>query len=255
MSATKTDAFILKTRDYRDTSILAHFYTREFGKIHGIIKGVRDARGRYGSTLEPFSLNEILFYRRRRGASDLHQVTSVELIELFGDIRQDMSRLSTACYLIELLDEIVEPEEPSMVTFDLLKDSLTFLSRGHSPKRCARIFESKLLLELGLLPELKECVVCRKVPEEAFFSANLGGIHCRGCSSGARTASNEGSVFLSQGALKFLDHVLRSPTDELYGVKVSQEVGQEIERALRRFIDAHLQKKLQTVIFMDKMGQ
>ena len=54
MSATKDQAFVLKTQDYRDTSLLVYFYSRSHGKIHGIIKGVRDARYRYGSTVEPF---------------------------------------------------------------------------------------------------------------------------------------------------------------------------------------------------------
>ena len=67
MSATKTQAFVLKTKPYRDTSLLAYFYTKDFGKINGIVKGIRDTRARFGGMLEPFSLNEILFYRKRRG--------------------------------------------------------------------------------------------------------------------------------------------------------------------------------------------
>ena len=67
MSATKTLAFTLKTQDYRDTSLLGYFYTRDHGKVRGIVKGIRDTRARFGSTLEPFSLNEILFYKRRKG--------------------------------------------------------------------------------------------------------------------------------------------------------------------------------------------
>ncbi len=65
MSAIKTQAFILKTQVYRDTSLLGDFYTRDHGRIKGVIKGIRDTRARFGSTLEPFSLNEILFYKKK----------------------------------------------------------------------------------------------------------------------------------------------------------------------------------------------
>src|SRR3989338_6070513 len=98
MAAQITQAFVLRTQDYRDTSLLATFYTRDFGKVKAIVKGVRDARYRYGSTLEPFSLNENTVYQRKRGASDLHLVTAAELIERFETVRRDLSMLGSATY-------------------------------------------------------------------------------------------------------------------------------------------------------------
>jgi hypothetical protein len=40
---------------------------------------------------------------------------------------------------------------------------------------------------------------------------------------------------------------------DLQNAKVSQEVGIELERTLRRFVDYHLTKKLKSVIFLEKM--
>ncbi len=179
MAATKSHAFVLKTQDFRDTSLLAHFYTRDFGKIHGIIKGIRDQRARFGSMLEPFSMNEILFYRKRRGG-DLHLVTQVELLKLYPAVRADLTQLSYASYLIDLLDQITELEEPHAEVFDLLQESLTFLGEGLSPRRTARIFEVKLLESLGLMPEIRACVICQTPdPDPAFFRASMGGLLCR----------------------------------------------------------------------------
>ncbi len=252
MSATKTEAFVLKTQDYRDTSLLAEFYTRDHGKIRGIIKGVRDARGSYGSTLEPFSLNEILFYRRRRGG-DLHQVTQVDLLDPFQAVREDLDRLGYASYVIELLNRFVEVEDPTPELFHLLRDTLEFMAAGSSPRRAARIFEIKFFGLLGLMPEMTECVVCRTRAFEGgvYFSVALGGIHCRGCRAGEGGGT---SVPLSKGALNFFGHVRRSSVKVLEGVKVSQEVGEELEKALRRFVDYHLSYPLKSVLFLQKLG-
>ncbi len=247
MSATKTEAFILKTQDYRDTSLLVQFYTRDFGKVHGIIKGIRDARARYGSTLEPFSLNEILFYRRRRGG-DLHQVTQVELIDLFLPVREDLERLSYASYFTELVTELVEPEECCPPLFDLFRDALHFLSSGASPKRSARVFEMKLFELLGLMPEIHACVRCQAAsPDPAVFSVPHGGVLCRSCAAGS-------GLPVSKGTLLFMDHVRRAGIKDLYKVKVSQEVGEELEKTLRRFVDFHLATKLKSMVFLEKMG-
>jgi DNA repair protein RecO (recombination protein O) len=255
MSATKALAFVLKKQDYRDTSLLVDLYTREYGRVRGIVKGVRDSRARFGSTFEPFSLNEILFYRRRKGAGDLHLVTQAELVELYPVLREDLDRFATACYCMELLSELVEADESSPEIFRLIQDTLSFLSSGASVKRAARIFEVKLFEQLGLMPEVKVCVFCRTEPKEgAYFNQALGGIHCKDCGQKQKQLLGGTSLPVSRGALQFLDHVRRSPVAELYSVKVSQEVGAELEKVLRRFTDFHLSHKLKTLTFMEKTG-
>ncbi len=251
MSAVKTHAFVLKTQDYRDTSILGDFYTRDHGRIRGILKGARGSRASFGSTLEPFSLNEILFYKRKRGG-DLHLVTQAELLDLYPAAREDLERLAYASYFTELVSELVETEETHSEIFDLMDDSFRFLSSGASPKRCARIFEVKLLELLGLMPEIQACVFCRgESPDPAYFNVPAGGVHCKDC--GAKKTSGT-SFPVSKGTINFLERVRRSPLGDLYQVKVAQEVGEELEKILRRFTDYHLSHKLKSVIFMEKMG-
>ena len=59
---------------------------------------------------------------------------------------------------------------------------------------------------------------------------------------------------VSRGTLNFLEHARRQPVKSLVSVKVSQEVGEELEKLLRRFTDFHLSHKLKTLVFMEKMG-
>lgn len=259
MAATKAEAFILKTQDYRDTSMLGDFYTRDHGKIRGIVKGIRDSRARFGSTLEPFSLNEILFYKRKRGG-DLHQVTQVDLITLFPEVREDLDRLAYASYFTELLNELVEAEDPSPETFDLLKDALLFLGSGASPKRSARIFEVKLFGLLGLMPEINACVACAAAtPDPAYFSVPQGGIRCRACNIKASASSSrprlvDVSIPVSKGTLNFLDRARRAHFKDLQNVKVVHEVGQQLEKVLTRFAEYHLPTKLKSALFLEKIG-
>ena len=261
MSASKPLAFVLNTQDYRDTSLLGDFYTKDYGRIRGIVKGIRDTRARFGSTLEPFSLNEILFYRRRKGG-DLHLISQVELVDLFPDVREDLESLAAASYCTELVKELVEGEEPSPGIFELMHDAIKFLSSGASAKRACRIFEVKLFDLLGLVPEVKECVFCRTAPQGAvYFNVRAGGLVCESCAgkhrAGARrvaSAQNDTSAPVSRGMLNFLDHVKRVPFSGLRPVKVSQEVGEELEKILRRFTDFHLSHKLKSLTFMEKIG-
>lgn len=248
MAATKTEAFVLKTQDYRDTSLLATFYTPDYGKVKGIIKGVRDTRARYGSMLEPFSRNEILFYRRKRGG-DLHQVTQVDVLEMYAAVREDLEKLAYASYMTELVDAMTETEDPNPDIFFLLKDAMVFLQSGASARRAGRIFEWKLLELVGHKPEIHQCVVCRSaLNEDALFSVSLGGMRCKNCSR------ESAGIPVSRGTLNFLDHVERSSFAAMEQIKVAQEVGEALEKMLRRFVDFHLPGKLKSLTFMEKMG-
>lgn len=248
MSALKTEAFILKTQDYRDTSLLATFYTRDYGKIRAIVKGIRDTRARFGSTLEPFSMNEVLFYRRKRGG-DLHHATQIELVRMFSDVRANLERLAYACYFTDLLNELTETEDANVALFELMRDALTFLGSGASAKRTARIFEIKLMDQLGLMPEIRNCAICQaESPDPAYFNIAMGGVLCKNCQKGS------GGFPVSRGTLNFMEKAQKTPLANLANVKVVQDVGEELEKTMRRFVDYHLHSKLKSVLFLEKMG-
>lgn len=251
MSIQKTKAFVLKTQDYRDTSLMATFATQDFGKIKGIVRGIRDGRGRFGSTLEPFSLNEIVFYKRRRG--DLHQITQVELIDLFHELRSDLEALGHCSYMSELLDQLTEEEDRPKGPFDILWDALQFMRGGASCKRTVRIFEMKLLNMLGLLPEVLKCVECGlgfRQSESIFFSPQSGGILCQSC-----RGEDPVALPVSKGTLLFMQKASQLPFSELERFKVSHAVGVDLERAMKQFLEFHLSFRLKSVEFLEKMGQ
>jgi hypothetical protein len=85
----------------------------------------------------------------------------------------------------------------------------------------------------------------------------MGGILCQNCQSRRTEGNGSGQasgILVSRGTVQFLEHVRRFPMKELLNVKVSQEVGEELEKILRRFADFHLPRKLQSVTFLEKMG-
>ena len=247
MAGQKTLAYVLGTRDYRDTSLLATFCTRDFGKVKAIIKGGRDARYRYGSTLEPFSLNEIIVYHRRRG--DLHLVTAAELVERYEPVRRDLESLATATYFLELVDQLTDAGHSNEDVFDLLGEALTWLSRGASWRIGARIFEIKLMQRLGFMPELTECVRCGQAQQEAYFSIPSGGIVCSECRKG------EGPlVFASQAALEFLGRAQAEPFAGLDTLKPDLETLDRIDKLMRQFVDSHLGYRPRSLSFMEKIS-
>ncbi|MBN1872517.1 MAG: DNA repair protein RecO [Candidatus Omnitrophica bacterium] len=253
MSIHTQDAIILHERDVRETSLLIVFYTREFGKIRGLIKGVRGPRGPLGHQVQIFTLNRVVFYDSKR--SGIHTVSQCDLIDFFEAIRSDLVKVSYAYYFVELVNALTEEEDKNPEIFDLLLNSLELLKGSSSPRRITRIFEIRLLMLSGLMPRLNRCIVCdREIDfqaasfKKAKFSYKSGGLLCERC------LEHDASAFhIMAGTAHFIEHVERAPYEQLARIKVSKDVGEELEGVMKKFIKYQLDKEIRSLGFIDKV--
>ncbi len=248
MAIQKTEGILLRRQDLRETSIILTFYTRDFGKIKGIVRGIRGPRGQYGGGgLEICAHDGIVFYERKRG--DIYTVSQCDLIDFFYPMRASLEKLAYAVYLAELLDSVTSLGDKNEDVFDLMVNSQRFLCGDASARRVARVFEIKLLYLIGLMPSLELCVCCGgKIADSRRFSYVHGGLVCSQC---ARTERQ--TVAILPGTAKFMEHVLNSPYDKAARVKVAAAVGKELETILRTFLDYHIERRLKTVHFLKEI--
>ena len=249
MSIIQTNAVLLKKQEIRRTSLLLDFYTEESGKIKGVVKGVRSPQPQFGSLFEVFSLDRIVFYERRN--KDIFIISQCELVDYFQDIRKDIERIGYACYFTELIDSTVGPGEKNKDIFKLLLDSLRMLSSQASPKRVTRVFELRLLKYLGIMPRLKSCINCASDISigNARFSIKGGGMLCSSCFKIDTRAKA-----ILRGTLNFIDKVMESDMDKISRIKVSREVGRDLEQILDRFLGFHIDRRFKSIKFMREVG-
>jgi len=243
----KTDGIILRRYPLRETSLLLILYTKDFGKVKGVIKGIRGPRAQFGSFPEILTLNRIVFYEGKK--RDFFYISQCDLIDLFGNIRSDLVRTGYASYIIELTEAVAPFNDKNEDLFTLLFNSLKLLCTSGSAKRVARIFEIKLLLILGLMPAMNSCIQCGKKPEPGVkFSVKLGGLICKGCS-----ANDKAALEVLPGTINFIAHIEKSSYKRASMIKVSKKVGEEVENILRRFLDVHIDRRLKTRDFLEKI--
>src|SRR3989344_8836765 len=103
----QTEAIVLKTMDLRETSRIARFFSKDYGKVSGVLKGIRKDHRKFGSSVDKFSVNDIVYYHHAN--SDLHLVGQCDLKSFFFPIRQDIRRAMAANYMTELVSIIMPP--------------------------------------------------------------------------------------------------------------------------------------------------
>ena len=247
MAIQKTEAIVLKRHKFRETSLIALFYTRDFGKIKGIIKGIRNFKTKFSSSLEPFSNNEIVFYEKEK--RDLHIISQCDLKDIFSPIRQDLKRIAYANYSLELIDAITPLQDRNEDIFELMLNFLKSLSKQDNTEEIVHIFEIKLLGLSGFKPRLDSCVCCEnQIHSLARFSLNLGGLLCERCFLQDRHAKS-----ILKGSIASILHIERSSLDKIGQLKIVPKVNKELDEILRNFLEFNLERRFKSLEFLAKI--
>ncbi len=240
----QTEAIVLKTFDFRETSRIAHFYTRRQGKVRGVMKGIRKDPRKFGSSVERFSENDIVYYEYRR--SDLHLISQCDLKNFFFPIRQDLDKALAAHYILDLVGAMMPPEEKNVQVYDLMLDFLNALERASDIHALVHFFQIKLLLLSGFKPHLDTCVKCRRqVTAQARFSPGEGGLLCRDC-----RVYDPQIHPVSQGAIASILHVEKNPWARCLRLKLTKRVREELKYTLNTFLVYHLGRRLKSARYV-----
>ena len=247
MSIDKASSIVLSKHDLRETSIIANFYTKEFGKVSGILKGIRNDPEKFASNLEPFSLNEIIFYRKKN--THLHLVSQADKMDNFSGIRQSVEKTTAAGFMTELVNCIMQPEDKNEDVFELLLTSLKELETNYSPEKISMIFKIKMLNLSGFKPHFDSCVSCsEKISGQSKFSIALGGLLCARC-----IHKDPASRMIFRGTVATILHIERNSFSNSLNLGLNPQIKKELDLILNSFLNFHLGKELKSQKLINKL--
>ena len=247
MPIDRTQALILNRQEFRETSLIVNFYTRDFGKLSGLLKGIRAEPVKFASNLELFSQNEIIFYRNTN--SGLHLVSQCDLNNNFTGIRQGIIKTAMASFMMELLSALMPAEVKEEEVFDLTSSCLQELAVTGNPDKVMTIFKIKMLALSGFKPNFDSCVSCAdRIGGESKFSLSLGGLLCPRCYL-KDTASR--SIF--RGTVASILHIERNDFRTNLNLGLNPQIKKELELILNAFLNFHLEKELKSQRILNKL--
>lgn len=247
MAIRKTEAIILKKSDFRETSLIITFFTREIGKISGLLKGVRSDPEKFASSLEPFSYNEVIFYEKR--ISPLHLVSQCDLRENFTPLRNNIIKTAQATLMMELLNSIMAQEDKNEGVFELALTCLKELQNNINPDKIATIFKIKLLALSGFKPHFHSCVSCQdKILGQSKFSLSLGGLLCPRC-----LQKDPAGRSIFRGTVATIIHIEKNDLKNNLNLGMNPQVKKELDLTLNAFLNFHLERELKSQRVLNKL--
>ena len=238
MSIHKAEAIVLSTQNFRQTSLIANFYTREFGKLAGLLKGIREDSKKFNSNLDTLSINEIIFYKKVK--SSFHLISQCDLKRDFRLIKGNLDKVKKALLLIKLVDILTIEEDKNENIFDLTLACLEQLENSCDLDKILLIFKIKLLDFCGFKPHLDSCVCCNnKIIAQAKFSLKLGGLLCERC-----LIKDTKSRTVFRGSVASILYIEKNDFENVLRLGMNQAIKRELGQILDAFLEFHLDKKL-----------
>ena len=144
MKISQEPGFILHTYDYRETSQIIEVFTQDFGRIGLVARGSRRWKKKGTRTyLKPFQE----FTLSWSGKGELATLTLAEEEGTIRPLKKDA--LYCGFYINELMMRLLYRHDPHEQLFEYYRICLEQLSSGEYLEAALRIFEKRLLLEIG----------------------------------------------------------------------------------------------------------
>jgi DNA repair protein RecO (recombination protein O) len=242
----QTEAIVLRRTDFGEADRLLTAFTPERGKVKLVAKGARKPTSRKSGHVELFSYGRFLV----AVGHELDIITQAETLEPYLLLRQDLLRTTYAYYVAELADAFTGERDENRPLFDLLKDAFGWLATAEDLPLAARYYELHLLGLVGYQPQFFVCGGCKKPvkPEVNYLSAAEGSVFCPRCGY-----DQVGTVELSVNALKVLRFLQTREWDTCRLLRLSPASHTEIERTMNYYITYHLERKLKSVDFIQRL--
>lgn len=228
----RTEAVVLRSLEYGETSQIVTLFTRKRGKVGVMAKGARRPNSSFGATLQPMAYTQVVFYykptRNLQILSESSHVTS------FHRLRSTLQHITIGLRIVELVDALVEEEDPQPDVFSMTVRALRRLNGLEA--RAANLWpfvQLRMAECLGIAPSIRREQV-DAVEEEGLLSRANGGVY-------PANAAPEAPLRASRSALRAYAVFARADLDTVMRMELEPEVRREVEHLIREFLRYHVE--------------
>lgn len=234
-----TDAIVLQSMKYGDTSKIVTLYTRRYGKQKVIAKGVRSAKSHAGASLEPMTISSVVFYKKEN--RELSLLSKSEIAVPLKNIASVEEKMIAGLALIELLSVSMHDEHEDEPMFDL--SVLALREIDGAPKNPLNVFIGFVLEFIGrhgYSLSLERCAKCGTPTDEGHgslrFQLSEGTVICPDCAESFALSG----MPLSRGALKSLLFLKNASLEQTTALTLNVALRDEVLGVLFAYMKYHI---------------
>ncbi len=227
-----TEAVVLRTIDYSDTSIIVRLFTDVYGKVTVMARGARRPKHALHGVLQ--TPNHLAVDYRHKEGRDIQTLVSAELAGIYTALATDLGRSAAALLAIEMLDRAVQVADPHPVLFRLITACLEQLNIATGDLTTViHFYQLHLARQLGFAPQLEDCSRCGRPLRTAVLDTITGDLICTKCHP-------PGSTALGTAAVEYLRNLVGTHITGLAELSASSQARREVDKFLLKYLFIHV---------------
>ena len=228
----RTEAISLRCLDYSETSQIVTLFTRQRGKISVLAKGSRRTKSQFGSSLQPMSYAQVVFYYRP--TRQLQTLSESSLVYPMQGLTRNLDKITLGLRMVELVHSAMPEEEGHPRVFNLLLQCLMRLNEDED--RIGNVlpyFQMNLANFLGFAPAFRREAVAALPTDGGFLLLDRGSLH--------ETTPGEGvGIRASRGALRAFAILSRADLDVVMRMEMTPRLRDETNALIGAYLRFHL---------------
>lgn len=149
-----SEGIVLSRKNYSEADRILVVFSKHFGKLTLLAKGIRKIKSKKRGHLEIFS--KIKFSAAYGHGFDI--MTEAEIINDFAGVRTNLNKISLAYYFCEVVNKITHDDGKPSTVYSLLSTALEQLEKETKLKKLRLKFIYDLLIEMGYWPIGKKLI-------------------------------------------------------------------------------------------------
>ncbi len=187
MSIEKTSAIVLSIIPWRETSLVVTIFSKEYGKISGIAKGIKRTKPAAVPLERGQIIDSVIYIKPTRS---LQTLTDLQVIAFYPKIRENLEKTALRDIALELITKSIPDGEPHPELF--IRTHEFFLHLEEVQKRSANFillwrYVLDIAKHLGFGMNITKCQICNRSEHlqesGGFLALDRGGIICSLCAT------------------------------------------------------------------------
>ncbi|MCK4544000.1 DNA repair protein RecO [candidate division WOR-3 bacterium] len=204
MSLIKTEGYVLKNIEFRETSRIITLFSRDYGVVSIMIKGIGKNNTFSPEIFDTYSKSSFVLYTPHSGEMYKHKESSLIIPGI--SLSKNIVTFFRVSFIFEIVLKVLPKHVPSNDIYRIVDNVLFKLfNHANNDKNILYIyyFILNLLNILGYDINTKQCIKCKTpLKSNAFFSSKDGGFFCSNCFNDNDFINTENNVITTLDKIK-----------------------------------------------------
>ena len=235
-------ALVLRVTDYNDRDALLTVLSRNHGKLTVKARGLRRKNSPLAAPCQLLAFGEFTLFEYR----GQYTVNEAHSIELFQNLRRDLTKLSLGTYFAQAAELISQEDMPNPELLSLLLNCLYALTKLDIPEKNVKsVFELRAACLAGYTPDLFGCHVCGKQDPDR-FDLSAGQLECQGC----RTTGGSGiQMPVTPSVLEAMRYICYCDPKKLFSFQAGPGTMGKLSEICEAYLTTQLERGFSTLDF------